>query len=202
MTRRGRVPWWVCPGLGDAPVGAVIAFAGQLEAPAAGPGSRIPATSPIEAWGWMPCDGRSLATKDYPELYAALGHLYDGGTGDTFDLPNYAGYFLRGIDPGKKIDRDPRSPPSPDADGRGVGSTQQSALLTHSHEVPNYSASAASAQGPDAAAPPKQQVPSGAPVSLSGGTLDPPVSATETRPVNIYVNFIIKFTSGLRSTWT
>ena len=42
-------PTFVRPGFGDVPVGAVVAFAGDS------------AGAHIEASGWMPCDGRTLA---------------------------------------------------------------------------------------------------------------------------------------------
>lgn len=78
-------PLRVPPGFGDTPVGAVVAYAGPV------------AATGIEAWGWMLCDGRLLASSQYPELFAVLGHLY-GGANDTFQLPDYRGCFLRGRD--------------------------------------------------------------------------------------------------------
>ncbi len=70
------------------PVGAVIAFAGSLGEP------EKATISPIEAWGWMLCDGRKLRCSEYPELYATLGYHY-GGSGDTFNIPDYRGCSLQ-----------------------------------------------------------------------------------------------------------
>lgn len=86
---------------GEPPVGCVSAFAGAL-----GPPNTTDAdvrqdyvTNPIEAWGWMACDGRALSSYEYPELFAVLGYTY-GGSGDHFCIPDYRGSFLRGNDTG------------------------------------------------------------------------------------------------------
>jgi hypothetical protein len=63
----------VRPGFGELPVGSVTAFAGAVGAPDS---SSLPTgynTNPVEAWGWMVCDGRSLSTGHCPELFAATG---------------------------------------------------------------------------------------------------------------------------------
>jgi len=87
-------PFGMRSGFGDLPVGAVVAFAGDLS-PADG-SNGIP-HNPIEAWGWMVCDGRSLKAYDYPALYAVLGHRY-GGEGDQFCIPDYRNATLPGTD--------------------------------------------------------------------------------------------------------
>ncbi|MCX7290641.1 phage tail protein [Janthinobacterium sp.] len=87
-------PFPMRPGVGDTPVGAVIAFAGAT------------AGAAMEAWGWMLCDGRMLDCASYPELYAALGYLY-GGSGGQFQLPDYRGCFLRGHDGGASVSAEP-----------------------------------------------------------------------------------------------
>lgn len=45
--------------------------------------------------GWLPCDGQSLATKDYPNLYALIGNLY-GGDFFLFNLPDLRGRVVVG----------------------------------------------------------------------------------------------------------
>lgn len=74
---------FVRPGFGDTPVGAVVAFAGDS------------AGAHIEASGWMPCDGRTLAAASYPELFVVLGYLH-GGSDEQFCLPDYRGSRLCG----------------------------------------------------------------------------------------------------------
>ena len=60
------------------PSGTVITFAG-----AAAPG------------GYLECDGASVSSISYPELFNAIGYIY-GGSGDDFNLPDLRGQHLRG----------------------------------------------------------------------------------------------------------
>jgi microcystin-dependent protein len=56
--------------------------------------------------GWMPCDHSSLAKSGYPALYAAIGDTYGSDPSkETFNIPDYRGYFLRGAGT-KEIDVD------------------------------------------------------------------------------------------------
>jgi hypothetical protein len=68
-------------------VGTVVAFAGE----------RVPP-------GWLLCDGRALDREAWPELFSVLGTTHGTGVslvgeevGD-FNLPDYRGRFLRGVD--------------------------------------------------------------------------------------------------------
>lgn len=96
------------------PIGGVVAYAGPIDQ-----------DHPLKG-SWMICDGRPLSKTDYPELFAAIGTFYGTGMDSTgtkmaqrdFNLPNYQGYFLRGVDPIKAIDKGPRSV------GGAVGSRQ------------------------------------------------------------------------------
>jgi len=54
----------------------------------AGTNASIPA-------GWLLCDGSSVATATYPDLFTALGYAY-GGAGANFNLPNMVGVFAKG----------------------------------------------------------------------------------------------------------
>ena len=54
----------------------------------AGTNASIPA-------GWLLCDGASVATATYPDLFTALGYAY-GGAGANFNLPNMVGVFAKG----------------------------------------------------------------------------------------------------------
>jgi microcystin-dependent protein len=45
--------------------------------------------------GWLLCDGASVATATYPDLFTALGYAY-GGAGANFNLPNLVDVFVRG----------------------------------------------------------------------------------------------------------
>lgn len=189
----GPLPMAAIP-VGALPVGAVTAFAGALAAPAAS------FTAPIEAWGWMPCDGRTLATGQYPELFAALGYLY-GGSGASFSIPDYRGTFLRGADNGAGKDPDSAIRTAPDGGSAlndGVGSRQQAAMLTHEHNYQSAPAMASPAGEGSAASSPAKPAQTSAPSDASGTllTASTGVSQKETRPCNTAVNFLIKYTYG------
>jgi len=74
--------------------------------------------------GWLECDGSSLLTTDYADLYALLGTNY-GGSGNTFNLPDLRGEFIRGWDSGRGVDS-----------GRTLGSAQVEMLQSHQHSMP------------------------------------------------------------------
>lgn len=198
---RGRNPM-----SGEAPVGSVTAFAGIVGAPQ--PASASPATvvqaagayttDPLEAWGWMLCDGRVLQASHYPDLFWALGYLY-GGAGDTFHIPDYRGTFLRGTDYG--AGKDPDLPLRTAADGgagqdQGVGSRQSAAMLLHCHDynaVPaavTPSSSGSTGSGKPAPATTSAPVDANNQLIKAGAG----ISDSETRPMNTAVNFLIKFT--------
>jgi len=176
------------------PVGTVSAYAGPIESgPGQGPAS-------LEALGWMLCDGRALEAALYPELFAVLGHLY-GGAGGTFTIPDYRGAFLRGVDHGSGRDPDISArTPAPNGTGDGIGSTQGSALQDHRHD---YDATTQPAGGEPGAAPGGVVVQA---MQTTGGPVPPPAtgqslgtSQHETRPANIAVNYIIRYTHGFGS---
>lgn len=72
---------------GPVPVGTVLAFTGE----------RVPE-------GWLLADGRSLRRSDWPALYRAIGTSHGEGVSTLgvkeadFNLPDYRGRFLRGVD--------------------------------------------------------------------------------------------------------
>jgi microcystin-dependent protein len=45
--------------------------------------------------GWLLCDGRFVASADFPALYASIGNTY-GGDSETFGIPNLVGRFIQG----------------------------------------------------------------------------------------------------------
>ena len=45
--------------------------------------------------GWLLCDGASVTTAAYPDLFAAIGYVY-GGAGANFNLPDLVNTFVRG----------------------------------------------------------------------------------------------------------
>lgn len=190
------------------PVGAVTAFAGAVGTPVPNTAQPVDVTAdssllPIEAWGWMLCDGRALEVGLYEELHATLGYLY-GGSGATFNIPDYRGTFLRGNDCGALVDPDTAirtDPAGGTAVKAGIGSRQASAMLTHEHNYQTVpvAVQVVEAGSADSAAP--GQAVSSPPSDAQGNVLTAGVSQHETRPGNIAVNYLIKFTSFNAPDW-
>ncbi len=57
---------------------------------------------------WLICNGASLDTTDYSELFTVIQYTF-GGSGASFSLPDYRGTFLRAADEGAGIDPDART---------------------------------------------------------------------------------------------
>lgn len=89
------------------PVGSIVYFAASA--------------APV---GWFACSGAALNTTIYQDLFNVIGYTF-GGSGNTFNLPDLRGEFLRGWDAGKGIDA-----------GRAFGSLQLDAFKSHTHSVP------------------------------------------------------------------
>lgn len=70
--------------------------------------------------GWLECNGASLLRTDYPDLFAIIGTTYGTVDGTHFNIPDYRGEFLRGLDHGRGIDT-----------GRVLGTEQLDAFQGH-----------------------------------------------------------------------
>ena len=115
--------------------------------------------------GFLTCDGRSLKKSEYAELFTVIGYTY-GGSGDDFNLPNFAdGKFMRSIG----------------GNAAALGQVQQDEIKSHTHGVgqqPGIGQSNNGGSGPFAGS--NNHIQSGA----TGGN--------ETRPYNMAVVVIIK----------
>ena len=174
------------PAAGALPIGSIVAFGG-------------PATAVPEAQGWMLCDGRELPASAFRELNAVLGGAWGHApAGATFRLPDLRGRFARGVNYGAAPefgdpDKADRLPSAEGGNaGNEVGSQQGDAAGPHTHPL----AGVGNALGigteagfvrlfgtklPDDAAP----------ILKSEGSVQPN-AGTETRPRNVYVNWIIR----------
>lgn len=190
---------------GESIVGTISAFAGQISSYSGAPNNiwkgsgcssqnstagainnDVPMTY-LEANGWMFCDGRTLDSAVYPELFSVIGYLYGKTGAGSFNLPDYRGLFLRGVDAGSGMDPDSskRLAPTGTGSSSGIGSFQCDALQTHTHTYKSVQL-AAPAQVGNAAGQSTTDASTTAP--------DTPARITsETRPKNIAVNYIIKF---------
>lgn len=203
------------------PPGSIIAFAGYVGPPVSSPPDSEASTyhSPpsidgytndIEAWGWMVCDGRQLYCHAYPELFLALGFLYVQSGEPTytmgsksipsdakFRIPDYRGYFLRGV--GYTSEQDPdidKRVLASGASGNDVGSFQPDALQDHEHayQLDNVTGTP-NEEGEPAMIPPGQNNELTGPPTDNGdltGNGNVRVS-TETRSKNAYVQYLIKY---------
>ena len=112
------------------PLGAVLAFACNPD---------VAAQAGLEAAGWLLCDGRAVSRSTYEGLYIAMGTAHGSGNGaTTFNLPDYRGRFLRGVDGGTGRDPDAAARSAPAAGGQagaGVGSVQADEFRAHQHSV-------------------------------------------------------------------
>ncbi len=156
-----------------------------------------------EPAGFMLCDGRSLSRAAYPGLFSVIGTAHGAADGSSFNIPDYRGRFLRGVDgtAGWDPDKGSRTAMRPGgATGNAVGTVQGSNNLSHSHGItdPGHS----------------HIVYSGFNNNTNGGNYHPPMAnandynrstsgsytgisvnssgGSESRPVNAYVNYIIK----------
>lgn len=156
------------------PSGSIIAFGG--------------ASAPT---GYFLCDGTTYSRTTYADLFAAIGTNYGAGDGSTtFNVPDFQGCFLRMITNGSSTDPDASSRIQNNAGGNtgnNVGSAQLSAFQSHDHGITIFRSGATSATGVLQQATAANLGLSNIGVTLNAGT------STETRPVNVYVNYCIKF---------
>jgi hypothetical protein len=78
--------------MAESPAGSIIAYAGEnLD------------SNWENLTGWMHCDGRPLSTNSYPGLFAAIQFTWGGDPNrGIFNIPDLRGYFLRGVDTGRR----------------------------------------------------------------------------------------------------
>ncbi|HLX06285.1 MAG TPA: phage tail protein [Thermoanaerobaculia bacterium] len=163
------------------PVGTVAMYAGALDAAAVGR---------LAEQGWLPCDGALLQIAHYEELHRAIGHSH-GGEEAKFRLPDLRGRFVRGVDAGTQRDPDAASRTASAAGGNSgdkVGSLQDDAFKKHSHKVPHYPEGLHWAVDEAnryhvAKYNPKEE------------TFTQDQGGSETRPLNLGLNFIIRYRS-------
>src|SRR5262249_31623844 len=129
-----------------------------------------------------------------PELFNVIGYLY-GGSGGVFNLPDYRGRFFRGT--ASTTEQDPgledRKPPQ-GGNKSTVGSTQDYMVQLHEHQYNFFEGAAVAQEGSQAYLPAASAEDTTLLFDRDGRDITK--EATETRPKNIYVYFIIKFTSG------
>ncbi|MCG3205429.1 MAG: hypothetical protein KCHDKBKB_02150 [Elusimicrobia bacterium] len=89
--------------------------------------------------GWFLCNGQAVSRTTYGALFSVIGTAFGNGNGSTtFNLPDFRGRFLRGVD--QSAGRDPdtagRSAMNPGgATGDNIGSIQNDQFGSHNHSV-------------------------------------------------------------------
>ncbi|MFC3944460.1 tail fiber protein [Pseudomonas gingeri] len=183
------------------PVGAVVPYAGPLASSDSGDGVNLDQIrTNLARAGWLFCNGASLNRQDYPELFGVIGQAYGYKDADHFNLPDLRGRFIRGVSADSSTDPDKDSRKASSSDGKGavgnrVGTLQADAFQGHEHHY-----TALVQKGPPA-------VGEGTPgwildpapkttadiVEDTSPDYDTPRTAKETRPVNLYLNHIIRY---------
>ena len=192
----------------NTPIGTIIAYAGIIDE--SEPKNKTGTINNIEAFGWVVCDGRELLIHDYPKLFQAIGFLYSPegeapidvsklSPDKKFNVPDYRGYFLRG-DSGKSgndPDADERKLTNGDKVAAGkskTGTIQEDALQTHQHQYSQTKGSVTAATGPaTVAVSPEITALTSEPTDSETITPGDIRVSSETRPKNVYVNYLIKF---------
>lgn len=150
----------------------------------------------------MVCDGRALQQSQYNELFQVIGYLYGKGSQDgEFLLPDYRGYFLRCLAVNSTQDPGFNERTQPPAVGQGaddgVGSVQDWMVQTHEHKYTDFPAtgSPAGTEGPPAGPVGQQNADNFTSGLFTDSSGSNSLSGDETRPKNVYVYYIIKYTN-------
>ncbi len=166
------------------PIGSVIPFAGSNN-------------SEVTGQNWILCDGAALSSKEsFSSLYKTIGTAHGSSNTDIFNLPDYRGYFLRGVSDSTNRDQDNKnreaSLPGGNS-GNSVGSKQSDATAypmndfqTTIHGLPSQEGSSIISGLVKDAFIWNSNVQKNIEVATSGGD-------SETRPRNLSVNYYIRF---------
>ena len=154
---------------GDTAVGVITAFGGTI-APA----------------GSLLCNGASYLQSAYPELFAVIGTAFGSADATHFNVPDLRGLFTRGVNAGTGRDPDVSSRTALITGGNigdNIGSYQTDQFASHTHNMQLYYYDAST---------PLDQVRACFATSYKGVKATDATGGNETRPKNVYVNYIIK----------
>jgi hypothetical protein len=149
------------------PFGTIMAYAGDT--------SNNGVVEALRSQGWLPCDGRVYSAQDYPDLAKVIGNSFG-----SLRVPDLRGRFLRGTDQGAKRDPDAGSRRAENGGNTGdkVGSLQDDEFRQHTHQYTVFPGQRGGIASGD--------------YWKDGGAQTGPAGGNETRPKNVYVNWIIK----------
>jgi hypothetical protein len=145
--------------------------------------------------GWLMCDGSAISRTQYAALFAVIGTSSGyGDTTTTFNLPDLRGVFLRGVNGTRSDgngDPDAANRPGPANGANGgnaVGSFQADQFKSHTH---TGSREIGYAQGYNGSGIHGSEWT--ADTGRADGFITDATGGNETRPKNVYVNYIIKY---------
>jgi microcystin-dependent protein len=177
----------------------------------------FPFAGTVAPYGYLICDGSPILKSEYPQLFLSIGFSHGDGSQNSdgtasgftstthFNLPDYRGRFLRGVDglAGNDPDKLTRlASKTGGTSGNNVGSVQQDAMQGHWHNIDGGVNSADDPGGPENSL-----------TASAGGTVainstlksqnyirdaktdsvnGTPRTSSESRPKNANVNYIIK----------
>ena len=85
----------------------ILISSGQSTNSSVPPGTVLAMATTGAPAGYLICDGSAVSRTTYATLFTAIGVMYGPGDGSTtFNLPNYQGYFLRGLNNAAGADPD------------------------------------------------------------------------------------------------
>jgi hypothetical protein len=150
------------------PVGTIMAYGGDTR--------NNTVVTALNSQGWLPCDGRAYAAQEYPELAKVIGNSFG-----NLRVPDLRGRFLRGTDQGATRDPDTgsRRPENGGNAGDNVGSVQDDEFRSHQHQYTLFPGR-------------RGGIASGDYWSTNDNAQTGPAGGNETRPKNVYVNWIIR----------
>jgi microcystin-dependent protein len=142
--------------------------------------------------GWIVCNGAAISRTIYAALFGAIGTTYGSGDGSTtFNLPNFEGYFPRGLNPGGSGPDPSRSLGSVQTDQyqghvhySGVATNSSNGIVVYSSTTTGMPGSSSGNVAQNAGSNTNQPITG---VSLADGTNGTPRVGTETRPTNLAV---------------
>lgn len=165
------------------PIGTIVPFSGG-------------SYSSLSRAGWLLCNGQQLDPKNsrYQTLFDVIGTTYGGSGNLTFNLPDLQGLFVRGVDDGSGHDPDVKQRVS--SATQAVASDTLGSVQPYATQAPKNAFTADIPHLPDENH--KGNVGSllgdqysdwnGDAVTVTVGGGD-----KESRPTNLYVNFLIKY---------
>lgn len=146
-------------------------------------------TKDVAPLNYLECDGLAVSRETFSDLFGVIGIDYGSGNGTTtFNLPDLRGRFPRGWDHGAGRDPDTltRTDRGDGTTGDNVGTLQEDEFGTHDHDVTVNVKDNVGAIGDVVIGGAGNRSPNPTYTSTEEG-------GEETRPVNIYMMYIIRF---------